>query len=507
MTEQSHSSTLKRPQQALARLGTLTKPWTPGGGQRFATTVSVLFLTLFLCTLAGVVAAVIAITQSTSPSNALIIVCALLCTTLVLTACLYVTIKKHLLAPMNALYAWALKMCDGDLSARMPSGQPAQFNKLSFHVNRLSEALERLATEMDEIVGKQTESLRQKNESLETLHTLSQALNAPGNISELLERATQTLMTMLRADSACIEMTDADAGTKRNLSRDIKAGEARPLQTTPLTIVLRYGEQNFGQIVLNVATQELKPDTEKLLDNIGQQIGMAIAKIHLENEAHQLSLIRERSALAHELHDSLAQTLAGLRFQVRNLTETLSHTEHGGARREIHRIQGSVDEAHAELRELIANFRAPVDDRGLIPAIRGLAARFQAQSGVATYVHTERDHISLAPSRELQVLRIVREALANVQKHADAKTVRVLLQAPSSSRFCILVEDDGVGLSNDAVVDDTTAEHLGLCIMRERAQALGGDLQFESDPGEGTRVVLAFGQDDGQHTVPQPLVH
>ena len=92
---------------------------------------------------------------------------------------------------------------------------------------------------------------------------------------------------------------------------------------------------------------------------------------------------------------------------------------------------------------------------------------------------------------EMQVLRIIQEALANVRKHSDAHTVRVLLRCDKNDNYHILVEDDGVGMDKPAF-SGHPGEHLGLSIMKERARYLGGELRIESEPGEGTRVQLSF---------------
>lgn len=101
--------------------------------------------------------------------------------------------------------------------------------------------------------------------------------------------------------------------------------------------------------------------------------------------------------------------------------------------------------------------------------------------------------LQLSPVSELQVLRIVREALNNVRKHSRAQTVRVLVRCESGGSYRILVEDDGVGIGIDEpAIDASPGEHLGLSIMHERARRISGDLRIESEPGEGTRISLSF---------------
>jgi two-component system nitrate/nitrite sensor histidine kinase NarX len=91
----------------------------------------------------------------------------------------------------------------------------------------------------------------------------------------------------------------------------------------------------------------------------------------------------------------------------------------------------------------------------------------------------------------LQTLRIIQEALANIRKHAQAHTVRILLRCQGQGDYLLLVEDDGVGFEGPAP-QGKPGEHIGLSIMEERARRVGGSLSIESEPGEGTRVELVL---------------
>jgi two-component system nitrate/nitrite sensor histidine kinase NarX len=89
-------------------------------------------------------------------------------------------------------------------------------------------------------------------------------------------------------------------------------------------------------------------------------------------------------------------------------------------------------------------------------------------------------------------MRIVQESLNNIRKHSKAQNVRVMLRNDVSGEYLVLVEDDGIGFDGPVVEGPAGGEHIGLLIMQERAQRIGGDLRIESEAGEGTRVVLTF---------------
>lgn len=100
------------------------------------------------------------------------------------------------------------------------------------------------------------------------------------------------------------------------------------------------------------------------------------------------------------------------------------------------------------------------------------------------------------------MLRIVQEALANIRKHADAHTVRILLRCRVPGQYTLLVEDDGQGFASPKR-NGHPGEHIGLSIMQERARRLGGELRVESEPGEGTRVELRFRPGSRLRDVPE----
>jgi two-component system nitrate/nitrite sensor histidine kinase NarX len=264
-----------------------------------------------------------------------------------------------------------------------------------------------------------------------------------------------------------------------------------------VSVPMRYRGKIIGVINLFlerdmlVHVEQLKP----LLNSLGHHLSIAIERMRNDEETHQHLINDERTRIAHELHDSLAQSLASIRYQVRVLDETMHQGDESTTWQQLERIENSLDEANTELRELIANFRAPVSNRSLIGAIEQIVSQFRNETRIKTYLQKEWAHDDLGKDAEVQILRIIQEALWNIRKHSHAKTVRIMLRHASNDRYHILIEDDGVGISTQT--NGTAGEHVGLTIMRERAARIGGRLRVESEPGEGTRVVLVFGDAGG----------
>ena len=271
----------------------------------------------------------------------------------------------------------------------------------------------------------------------------------------------------------------------------------RPMLGNPdlemIAVPLQYHGKNLGvyNLFVDKADIDSHEEVKALFTSIGRHLGMAIEKAHLDDEAKRLSIIKERNAIAHELHDSLAQTLASLRFQVSMLDEAIDRQGAGVTHEDIQQIKSGLNDAFTELRELLAHVRAPINFRGLLPALEDLISNFRKQTGMHVLLQKEWDSTRLSANSEMQVLRIIQEALANVRKHSKAHTVRVLLRCDKDDHYHILVEDDGIGMDKPAF-SGHPGEHLGMSIMKERARYLGGDLRIESETGEGTRVQLTF---------------
>ena len=443
-------------------------------------------------------------------------------------------VRRDLHAPLSRLYAWALGMCSGDFSTRIPADGETAYRKLAFHINRLSEALEGLSNEMDDVVWRQTERLREKNASLELLYEVAASINQLDSIEDILRASARSMMDMASARGAAVCLHDAagvtsvavrlgecpesvgvDAGADefpaihpppRGESGAVGVDAAAPAPGEPeigvlargsgggpaLTVPLTHKGVDLGLIHLFAAT----PDTigsreqQRLLLNVGRHLGMSIAKARTDDESKMLSIVRERAAIAYELHDSLAQTLASLRLQADMLADSLAKAGPRRSPPELARIQATLESANIELRELIAGFRAPVDGRDLRTALEEMTARYTAQSAMTVHLQVDGELPELPAGPQLQVVRIVGEALANACAHSGGNLARVLVRSDAAS-VRVLVEDDGRGFSMVAR-ETAPGEHIGLSVMCERARWLGGTLDIESEPGEGTRVNLAF---------------
>ena len=203
----------------------------------------------------------------------------------------------------------------------------------------------------------------------------------------------------------------------------------------------------------------------------------------LEMEA---AVSQERTLLARELHDSIAQSLAFLKIQVQLMRDALAGGDQTQIARVLAEIDAGVRESYGDVRELLVHFRTRANAEDIEPALATTLRKFEHQSGLPARLQMQGHGLPLSPELQIQVLHIVQEALSNVRKHARAS--RVWVDVEQQPRWRFEVRDDGVGFAHEP--GRLSETHVGLRIMRERAHRLGAALEVISTPGQGTTVVL-----------------
>ena len=189
----------------------------------------------------------------------------------------------------------------------------------------------------------------------------------------------------------------------------------------------------------------------------------------------------ERARLARELHDETGQALTSILLGLKSLDERVESAEGRAAVAELRELVVSTLQ---DVRRLAVELRpAALDDFGLVPAIERLLDTIAAQSGLDVDLQSRLGDRRLPAEAETALYRIAQEAMTNVLKHADARTVRVRL-SPSESGVTLVVQDDGTGFDPAGVQDGS----VGLIGMRERIALVGGRLTIESTEGAGTML-------------------
>jgi two-component system nitrate/nitrite sensor histidine kinase NarX len=379
--------------------------------------------------------------------------------------------------------------------------------------------------------------LARKTQSLDILYAVATSLSQTGSLEQVLDGFLDTFIELVDARAASVRLATEDGGTRlvasRGLAPDvverdrlmpagncpcglaasqgglrIQRGTAacaaligRPMLERDcvefVAVPAQYQERVVGvyNLFLDRPLAAMGEDMPDLLISVGRHLGLAIEKSRLESEARRVAILEERNLIGNELHDSLAQSLVGMRLQLKLLGESLARKDYGGAQYEANRLRRAMQRANADLRELLTNFRLKIDEAGLAQTLANLVARFRRETGIAVFFQNECRTLPLSPAQEIQVFFIVQEALANIRRHSGAHNVRVLLDN-EGDLYTVLIEDDGLGMAEGAE-EIALGPHAGLDIMRERTERLRGQIVIESEPGEGTRIVLMFNAPPG----------
>jgi PAS domain S-box-containing protein len=247
-------------------------------------------------------------------------------------------------------------------------------------------------------------------------------------------------------------------------------------------------------------TFELAKVNESLRDEISERIQTERDRVRLLRQ-----IVRaqedERRRIAREIHDQVGQQMTALRLNLAALDQVYSGD--GELRAKLEHTKSIAERLDADVDFLAWELRpAALDDIGLAEAIGTFIRQWSSHSGVEAQFHTSGlDQERLSPETETNLYRIMQEALNNTMKYAQAKRVDVLLER-RDSHVVLIVEDDGVGFDPNKEASDDDDRGMGLIGMRERAALVGGTLQIESKPNEGTtifvRVPIQFSEEDAE---------
>ncbi len=214
------------------------------------------------------------------------------------------------------------------------------------------------------------------------------------------------------------------------------------------------------------------------------------ARAQLLEQQRALAVLQEREQLARELHDNLGQAFAFVNVQGQTIHRLLERGDVPTAQEHVGRLVQVAREADVDIRESILGLRATISEHGLFPALAQYISRYEKNYGIQALLEGTEAFVDGAFEAlvEVQLLRILQEALTNVRKHANAHCVQILF-ARRNGRAHVTVQDDGLGF-NPGASSAGSEEHVGLRVMRERAEEVGGSVVIHSAPGGGTRVVI-----------------
>jgi two-component system nitrate/nitrite sensor histidine kinase NarX len=241
------------------------------------------------------------------------------------------------------------------------------------------------------------------------------------------------------------------------------------------------------------AEVELTAEMRELVEAMVRHLASSMESLRAAALEREAAVGEERSLLARELHDSIAQSLAFLKIQTQLLRDAVAKGNIQARDRSMAELDVGVRECYSDVRELLVHFRTRTSEEDIEMALRSTLSKFEHQTGVATALSMSGHGLPLAPDVQIQVLHMVQEALSNVRKHSGAS--RVELRVFRHPRWRFEVQDNGCGFVPGEHSPDSL--HVGLGIMRERAQGIGAHVQVQSTPGGGTTVAIELPEMQG----------
>jgi len=340
---------------------------------------------------------------------------------------------------------------------------------------------------------------------------LSRPLTLPAVRGTALFLVQEGRPGFVRGAGVCAGGTEPDARGNAVLARALATGRPQVSDAWsgggagayPYAAVLPLlrEEAPIGALVLvSEARDPFTALDDAFLVALGQQVGSALAQTdlyhRLETRTGELTRLSarmveqheaERRRLSRELHDETAQVFSAVKMELGVLREGIAPPE----RPRLDQVLALIDDGIRTIRNVTNDLRPSLlDDLGLLPALRSLAAEFAERSGVDATFSAPASLPGLSSEAELALFRALQEALANVARHAEATTVEIGLSA-SGGRVLLQVRDDGRGFPAEPLEAYERRGHMGLAGMRERIGALGGSVRTQQAPGGGALVEVS----------------
>jgi two-component system nitrate/nitrite sensor histidine kinase NarX len=434
----------------------------------------------------------------------------------------YFVTRRRLIGPLAALGAAARRIASGNLAEPVPPLAEDELGELGLAFDRMRIEV---AAARDQLETRVTQRTRELAAAFE----FSQEIVAQSELEHLLCSVADRARVLAQAQAATLHLLGEDAKTLGFVASSedgvtvapdhpaecdlacqaVEAGRVLVTQPACATcrfvpahppglcaiVPLRAGETTLGALcVVRAEDKPFDPDTTRALSLLANSAATAIANAHLveagRRRAGEAAALAERERLRAELHDDLAQTLSFLNLETDRVREAVAAGRGNETGQGMERIKIAIQTAYEQVRAALTGLggSAPTADN-LPQKLNACLEEFRRASGIsAELMGSDPAGLALSANAQRQVVLMVREALANVRRHAQAKRVWVRVeQGPREA--CFTVEDDGCGFNPSGALGE---HHLGLTIMRIRAERSGGQVTIDSAPGAGTRVIIRF---------------
>lgn len=424
--------------------------------------------------------------------------------------------SRGIAAPLRTLSDAALRVAEGRLNERVPVWSRSEIGQLSHSFNVMADQLEARQRALQVA----NDHLQQKVQEIQALYQIATEILALHGLDSVLRTVVTKARQLLRGDSSALclaspgqeelllRATSGPPDAFRSVRRRARCmttsdGLSEGQKTCPviqreylqahLKAPLCHRDTLIGFLCVGGRqAREFTAADAELLTGLAMQAALAIENARLYEDVRSLAAVQERERLAREMHDGLAQALALLQLKLERTHERVVQDGRAPTAEELRDIVGLTEHVYEEVRQSIFGLRAMVSrGLGLIPTLTEYLREYSIESGILVELEVANGQpIVLAPASEVQLVRIVQEALTNVRKHARATHAWVRLQR-QESWLQVIIEDNGQGCEPVALASPDR-RHLGHQTMRERAEGLGGRLEIDTAPGRGMRIVATL---------------
>ena len=434
--------------------------------------------------------------------------------------------------PVARLQDGMRRMKEQDFTVRLAIDNGDEFGQLARGFNQMADNLQALYDSLERRVRVKTATLEYQNRELALLYEAAAFVQRPQQIEALCQGFLQRICAFFKADGGSVRVLDASRDNlhivvHQGISPELVArehcikvgdclcGDAAQRKVTVIHDLRKMDrahelechregfatvsvfhiyahQQHLGFFNLHFRSPKtFNADEQSLLETLGQLLGTAIENIRLGAREREMAVSEERNLVAQGLHDSIAQGLNYLNLQVQMLEQSVVAGKIDDVAEIVPLLRAGVKESYEDVRELLLNFRSRLVEENLTSALETTIGKFRRQTGIAAELSADIDGAPFPREQQLQLLFIVQEALSNVRKHASAS--RVLVRLVDRDGFTLTIQDDGDGF-DPAKLAGLGESHVGIDIMRERAQRIDADLVLHSVPGAGTTVTLTLPQ-------------
>ncbi|RLA47099.1 MAG: hypothetical protein DRR04_04825 [Gammaproteobacteria bacterium] len=410
----------------------------------------------------------------------------------------------NFIEPLRGLVQAAEQVKRGDLDYRTNYRGDNELGLLSQTFNDMTQSLQVQYRTLEDQVAERTERLHKSNQALYFLYKTSREISSSPYDQQLLNIFLSDLKKVIEVEliNICVSpepnVTEYDIittqATKEDMcfgdcdDCDMASGLAVRSSNRNVSLPLKNRDDEYGFIYIRTrGGVELEPWQYQLLKTVAETLSTAFAFHHTLAQEHRVILHEERSTIARELHDSLAQSLSYMKLEVARLKKMIERGfEPEKVESAINDLQEGLNAAYKHLRELLVTFRVKLDAPNLRAALEHAVQEFDAKTSARVTLDYTLGAYAMAPNEDIHVLHILREALNNAIKHSQADRIVLRCGRSENGGAVFIVEDNGIGMPRNP----EKQYHYGIYTMRERAQRLDGVLTCDRRASGGTRVQL-----------------